>query len=332
MTRLTYLAAIVLFLLAADDAHVLPWRAPNAPAPSVFAGQSVPVIPNFGRQTSAPPTQQTSSGAASAAGAGSSSATSAGSSSPAPAPKKTVVLDPNKPLDPDARLELVRFVDGEFAKALQSLPTGRQGFTLKVGQPVDQHALSWTLMHHGAAFNPGDKVQITAVRFRNSEIVFDINGGGRQKSSWRDHLSIGMGTDVPGMASTTTDSSSPGGDPQSIGSTLILDFGKPVPEMTPDELKADLAPVLDFAKRSAAVQWIDSLPPETQKAIAEKRAEVGMTHEMVVAAIGKPDRKVRETSPDGTDTEDWIFGTPPAKTVFVTFVGDKVVRIEQFPK
>jgi hypothetical protein len=57
-----------------------------------------------------------------------------------------------------------------------------------------------------------------------------------------------------------------------------------------------------------------------------------MTHEMIVAAIGKPDRKVRETQSDGTETEDWIYGTPPAKTVFVTFVGDKVIRIQQFPK
>jgi hypothetical protein len=327
MTRLTYFAAMVLFLFAADDAHVLPWRASTAPEPSVFAGQSVPVLPNFGQQSTTPPAQQTNTGAATSS---SSQPSSPGSSSAAGTPaKKKVVLDPTKPLDPDARLELVRFLDGEFAKALQSLPTGRQGFTVKVGQEVDQHALSWSLMHHGAAFNPGDKVQITAVRFRNSEIIFDINGGGRQKSNWRQHLQIGMSADIPEVTTTTN---GPAGEPQQIGSTLILDFGKPVPEMTPDELKADLAGVLDFVKRSAAVQWIDSLPPEMQKAIAEKRPEMGMTHEMVVAAIGKPDRKVRETSPDGTETEDWIFGTPPAKTVFVTFVGDKVVRIQQFPK
>ncbi len=196
MTRLTYFAAMVLFLFAADDAHVLPWRASTAPEPSVFAGQSVPVLPNFGQQSTTPPAQQTSTGAATSS---SSQPSSPGSSSAAGTPaKKKVVLDPTKPLDPDARLELVRFLDGEFAKALQSLPTGRQGFTVKVGQEVDQHALSWSLMHHGAAFNPGDKVQITAVRFRNSEIIFDINGGGRQKSNWRQHLQIGMSSRYSG--------------------------------------------------------------------------------------------------------------------------------------
>jgi len=59
---------------------------------------------------------------------------------------------------------------------------------------------------------------------------------------------------------------------------------------------------------------------------------MGMSREMVIAAIGKPDKKVRETAADGTETEDWIYGTPPAKTLFVTFTADKVVRVEQFPR
>jgi hypothetical protein len=27
--------------------------------------------------------------------------------------------------------------------------------------------------------------------------------------------------------------------------------------------------------------------------------------------------------------EDWIFGTPPGRIVFVTFEGDKVVRVKE---
>jgi hypothetical protein len=53
---------------------------------------------------------------------------------------------------------------------------------------------------------------------------------------------------------------------------------------------------------------------------------------MVVAAVGKPDHKVRERDPDGNDIEDWIYGQPPSKTVFVRFTGDKVTSIKQFPK
>jgi len=51
---------------------------------------------------------------------------------------------------------------------------------------------------------------------------------------------------------------------------------------------------------------------------------------MVLAALGRPEHKVRERTPDGDETEDWIYGSPPARTTFVTFAGDKVIRVEQF--
>jgi len=100
----------------------------------------------------------------------------------------------------------------------------------------------------------------------------------------------------------------------------------------PDELKQLLAPLLDFSKqRSASVQWFDTLPVEMKKAIQDRRPLIGMDREMVVAAIGKPGHKVRERDTDGNDIEDWIYGTPPAKTIFVRFSGDRVSSIKQFP-
>ncbi len=102
--------------------------------------------------------------------------------------------------------------------------------------------------------------------------------------------------------------------------------------MTPDELKLYLSSVLDFSKqRSAAVQWAESQPPEIREAIAAKRAEVGMDSEQVIAALGKAERKVRERQPDGTETEDWIYGQPPGKTIFVRFAHDKVIRVTPVP-
>ena len=50
------------------------------------------------------------------------------------------------------------------------------------------------------------------------------------------------------------------------------------------------------------------------------------------AALGRPDRKVREKGSDVSETEDWIYGQPPAKTIFVKFEGDKVTQVEQFPQ
>ena len=74
------------------------------------------------------------------------------------------------------------------------------------------------------------------------------------------------------------------------------------------------------------------MPPDIQKAIQDKRPAVGMDREMVLAALGRPDRKVREKESDGGETEDWIYGKPPAKTIFVKFEGDKVTQVEQFPQ
>jgi hypothetical protein len=102
--------------------------------------------------------------------------------------------------------------------------------------------------------------------------------------------------------------------------------------MTPDDLKGYLSAMLDFGgQRSAAVQWVDTLPPAVKQAITDKRAVYGMTRDEVIAAIGKPEHKVRETQPDGTEVEDWIYGTPPGQTVFVSFDGDMVIKVEQFP-
>jgi hypothetical protein len=117
------------------------------------------------------------------------------------------------------------------------------------------------------------------------------------------------------------------------GATLYLDFDKPLPDMTAEDLEHYLSGVLDFSKRhSAAVQWVESLPPEIQKAIQDKQPVVGMDHDMVLAAMGRPDRKVREKGTDGSEIEDWIYGTPPAKTIFVSFEGDKVTQVHQYPQ
>ncbi|MGH9595152.1 MAG: hypothetical protein ACRD5L_18815, partial [Bryobacteraceae bacterium] len=235
----------------------------------------------------------------------------------------------DEPLDPYSRLALIRFVDVEFARAIKSLPGGKNGLILHPGKPLDDSTLKRELASHGAAINSGDNVQITSLVFKDKEIIFALNGGGARKTRWRDRIQIQAGG-IPSLSSSG--STSAAAAQAGRGSTIILDFGRPLPDMTPDELKAMLAPVLDFSKEhSAAVQWVETLPPEMKKAIEEKRPAMGMTHEMVIAAIGKPDKKVRERTPDGVDTEDWIYGTPPAKTMFVTFVGDKVTRIEEFP-
>jgi hypothetical protein len=236
-------------------------------------------------------------------------------------------------LQESTKLELIRYVSGEFAKAAKSLPAGKEGFLQYAGKPVNEELLGRAVATHGAAVHAGDQAQITKLEFRDHTIVVDVNGGGRGKKHFLDHLQIGMGG-TPTMRSTTeTEQVGPPGLQPGAGSTLFIEFDKSVPDLTPEELKQLLAPFLDFAKqRSASVQWFDTLPPDIKKAIQDRTAKVGMDREMVVAAIGKPGHKVRERDSQGNEIEDWIYGSPPAKTMFVRFTGDRVTAIRQFPQ
>ena len=299
-----YAIPVALLLLSdADVPRVNSLRAPERPVVNFPSDEEIPIFPSA-RETS--DDRQTQSKPPSA---------------------------PNEPLQETSKLTLIRFVSGEFAKAVKSLPAGKEGFNLIVGKPLDTGLLDRAVATHGAAVNSGDNVQITGLEFRAHQIVVDLNGGGRGKHHWRDHLQISMGGPYPTMQTTSTQETGPPGLQPGMGSTIFLEWSKFVPDMTPDELKKILSPFLNFQnERSASVQWIDTLPPEMKKAIQERRPLVGMDREEVVAAMGKPDHKVRERDSEGNDIEDWIYGQPPSKTVFVRFTGDHVTKIEQFPR
>lgn len=227
------------------------------------------------------------------------------------------------PLRGSSRILLIRDVDGEFAKAVEPLPGGKHGFKVSVGKPINKQSLSDAVRLYGLAASPGDVVQITRMDFRSDEIVIQINGGGKKRFHLRDHLQVGVGN-----VSTPAPVYEP---PTPPGSTIVLDYGRPIPDMSPDDLKRDLGVFLDFSKEhSAAVNWIETIPPKFKEAIQDHRAIVGMDSEMVLAAMGRPDHKVRERDPSGTETEDWIYGSPPTKTVFVTFAGDNVIRVKEY--
>jgi hypothetical protein len=233
----------------------------------------------------------------------------------------------SKPLQPQSRLLLVRFVDGEFARVVQPLPGGKKGYKIPAGKPLDMQKLSDALRNYGTAAGQGDTVQITSIEFRADQIVLKINGGGKKHFHLRDHLQIGVGT----MSTPPPDQTQSYAQQELPGATLVLDYGHNIPDMSPDDLKHDLSVLLDFSKqRSATVNWIDTLAPQFQQGIKDQRAVVGMDSEMVLAAMGRPEHKVRERDPAGNDTEDWIYGTPPSKTTFVTFEGNTVIRVKEY--
>jgi hypothetical protein len=294
----------VLLLADADIPRVSSLRPPEK-APVIFGSDdAIPLFPRGGDSTDGNQSQ----------------------AKPTNAPK-------NAPLPESSKLALIRFVSGEFAKAVKAMPAGKAGFVFYVGKPLNTEILDRAVASHGAAVNTGDNVQITRLEFRDRQIIVDLNGGGRGKHHWREHLQIGIGGTYPTMQTTTTPEGGPPGLRPGLGSTLFLEWNKSVPDMTPADLKQLLSPFLNFEKeRSASVQWFDTLPPEMKKAIQERRPMVGMDREELVAAMGKPDHKIRERDSEGNDIEDWIYGQPPSKTVFVRFTGDHVTSIKQFPQ
>ncbi len=304
MLRFGSVVATVALLLSADVSGVLRLRPPAEERVEFPSSENLPVLPDM-----SPASDQDQA---------------AQQNTPGAKPGKSK----DGPLQPESRLALVRFVSGEFARVVQPIPAGKKGFHMKAGAPLDEKGLRQALGSSGSAINPGDKAQITSLEFKDRQIVVDINGGGRGKTRLRDRIHLEVGG-MPTMRTSTPDTPVN----TNAGATVFLEFGKPLPDMTPDELKHYLSSILDFSKQhSAAVQWVETLPPDIQNAIKDKRPAVGMDREMVVAALGRPDRKVREKTPDGTETEDWIYGKPPAKTVFVKFDGDKVVQVQQFPQ
>lgn len=224
-------------------------------------------------------------------------------------------------LKPKSRMEIMRGLIAEYATVKAPLPRGEKGLFLNTSGAIDQEKLRKEITAEGTAVPPNVLIQITDIVFRDKEIAFEINGGGRKKTKWYDHVEVGVGYGTTPI--TRPDQGTP------TGSMVTLVFPKKLQDMTVAEVKEFLVPVLDFTPVTPMQAITAPVPPEFQAAIEEKRAAEGMDRDMVIAALGQPTRKVRETT-DGVEQEDWIYGTPPLRTVFVRFESDVVVSVEEY--
>jgi len=112
------------------------------------------------------------------------------------------------------------------------------------------------------------------------------------------------------------------------GSHIAIVFPGGVPSLKSSDIRQMLSPIFDFDKHSAAQQYVEKLPEPIQKAIKEQRAISGMNKDQVLLALGKPINKSRTTNENGDEIEDWIYGNPPGRMIFVTFDEGKVVKVE----
>jgi len=221
------------------------------------------------------------------------------------------------------RIELTRGLTAEYANAKVVLPRSKKPleFDAKAGS-FDKKEWSAIAKESGPAARTGDTVQVTKIDILEDRIVLQINGGYKGGRKWYQGVNVQgtMGTQVP--INGNGDSNAPG------GTSLVVLYHKPLDGLKAAEVKKALAPVLDFDRHSVTELYADTLPPEVKKAIKEKRALVGMDRDQVRMALGQWTRKERE-SKDGLDLEDWIYGTAPGRITFVTFNGDKVIKVKE---
>jgi hypothetical protein len=231
-----------------------------------------------------------------------------------------VKFDDHK-LTPRGRRELIMAFTAEQGFARRPLPLDSHGLLLRANGDLKPDGLDYEemLQRHGISAKAGDRLIISDIKIDSGKIVLEFNGGPDHKHKYLRHVQIGAGMGVSPIVQDN------GQEP--VGSRLTLVFDKYVPDITPDQLRALIQPVMDFNVKTPLEAYVDTLPPKLKEAILNHHVLVGMDRKMVIYALGQPHDKVREQD-NGVAFEEWIFGEAPQTTQFVRFSGDRVVRVE----
>lgn len=229
---------------------------------------------------------------------------------------------PAEKMTSQTKIMVIRSLTAEKAFAKHLFPMGTKGLTIKNGKvsPGDNQ-LQQLIAENGMAAQPGDRVTITRVDVHEKSISFEINGGPKKHDKWYQHVQVGMN----GAGSTL---GPPNTTAMAHGSVVTLEFDGYVPEITGDQIRDMLAPVIDFKALTVAEAYEKTLSPKLQEAIKNHTVLVGMDRDLVIYAKGRPDQKIRDKDETGKPYEEWIYGTPPAEVDFVRFTGDIVTRLE----
>src|SRR6266852_118197 len=229
---------------------------------------------------------------------------------------------PQARMSKQTRLEIIRDFETQIVYARTAFPMGVKGLRLKDGVITPGRE---ELQQHMALFGPavkvGDPAHISYVQIKDDHIRFEINGGPVHRKKWYQHIQI-QGANGGGPVGPSSD---PQNNPH--GSFVDLCFDHHVPELTAQQVRDLLEPVLDFHAKSKQEAYLDTVPPKVKEAIQNHHVLVGMNQEMVVYAKGKAPKKVRERDGE-TEYEEWIYGEPPADVDFVRIIGEEVVRVE----
>jgi hypothetical protein len=227
---------------------------------------------------------------------------------------------PTQPLTERGHLDLVRNLESEQGFAHRELPFGAGLKLIANGNMTPSGEEYKRLLYQkGQSAGPGDRVEVTALKFEANHIVIDFNGGPYAKHRFLSHITI---NDMP-LAYE---------GPMATGFRITLVFEGGLPEVSAAEVKALLDPIVDFKARSASEAFANTLAPKVRDAVERHKVLVGMNKRTVVAAMGEPQTKHREHTDSENENspvlEEWIYGQPPQATQFVRFKNGKVTRLE----
>ncbi len=228
---------------------------------------------------------------------------------------------PKEGMDRNARYDIIRGLLKESGVTKVPLPRGKRGVRVDAQGKLDQAEAQKEMHINGMAIQAGTPAVITHIEFKSNEVLFELNGGGRSGKKWYQHIEVGMGGETTPIGQQQQPATA-------YGSSVTLDFGKALPDLTVPQVKKILSGVLDFERHSPTVLYAPNVTPQVKEAIKNHKVIVGMDRDAVLSAKGSPDRRVRETH-DNVEKEDWIYGTPP-HVLIVTFDGDQVVAVKQY--
>jgi hypothetical protein len=234
-----------------------------------------------------------------------------------------LALSANAQISQNARYSIQGTLVTTEGAARIPMPLGKSGIELSASGEIDRNKLQKEIAENGQAILPGKVVSITKIDFNDKSIEFEIDGGGTKKKNVLSNVQIGIGGNVPQEQKKET--------PPAKGSKITLSFPGKVPQnLTTDELKDMLNPVLDFTRQSLLRTGIEALPPEFQEAVKNKEALIGMDPNTVLLAMGQPNRRRNEKNAEGIEQEDWIYNGRGRRVTFVTFEKDVVVKVTNY--
>lgn len=227
----------------------------------------------------------------------------------------------NEPLGTRDRLALVRIMQAEQGFAMRPLPAGHKGLTLEANGKLEPAGEAYLNMatSDGVSVKPGGRVVITNIKIDHNKLIFDLNDGPDARHRFLRHVSIG--TDPAYDNPVVADTGTPG------GARVTLTFKNHIPDLTGEQVKALLAPLISFDVKTPVQAYTDTLPKPLKQAILDHQVLVGMNIDMLLFAKGQPEEKYHEM--DGQMPIDiWIYGKPPADVTFVRINGNRIIHVE----